>query len=1353
MRAPLALLVAALLALGGAVPAAAAAPAAGLVSASSGDPFAEETAGEDPFDEAPAAPAEEEPAEEEPVPGPVVMVANPLAGDPGTSVDNGDGTSTYTYWDDETVTYPNVVVPGEPIRLTGAGWLTVPGHPQVDEGDEGSVIGVKFMPASGSVIRIERVPNPRTGEADYSSNDVWDIAQAAGTGEWWGGATPGTWQIDIPWPTADLAQNPPTLQAGDRFTLQVLSGTLYSNEVCSGGCERPDVSRTIPLSLTVVDETTEPDHVAPSFTGQPADVTVTEGQDAVFSVAAAGYPRPDMQWEITDGPGGEWLVITDVTGPTLTIPAASLERSGSHVRAVATNAAGSAESRAALLTVQPAPTRVAPVVTTQPQDVTIREGESATLTAAATGDPAPTVRWESAPAGEAWAPIAGATSGILTLHNLTPAHSGTRYRAVFTNEAGSATSDVATVTVGAGEATPVAITTHPASQSIESGEPVTFTAAASGVPAPAVRWQRSTDSGATWQDVRGAESASLTIEAVAESESGHRFRAVFTNTASPNGVATNAATLTVTPRENIREFCGTSYGPGAVNSGIPFCFRGPEKVVEGEPIVIEGVSGYLATDDVTGSVVNFFLDAEYSGDPNTVYSKRTFTNLATGEQISDRRTHAIVQANRDGTWRVEIPWPTVSTVSPSSDGQASYTAQELAEKFAPGTKHSFRMLTGSLMNTPPDRQRGGSLYFTVVESLDDTVTVTEPLYEHQTFRSTVAGDQAVAWLQQQVSSGQSMGLSGTGWLTKDKQWGSSITVRLQNEDGEYYQRSGGTGGSTGSGVWQTIQASERGEFDVRVDLPAGVKAGDFVAVELTTVDDGSALGDVARRWVSEPVVIDKEPYVKGPGEGATCTAKPGAASYQLAPGMDKPAANVGGSIRLTGKDWCNLVGGGSLIAIKIDDGAYSRLPSDTAPIFDANRGQEVGKCPATICATNKTIWYVIEAKSDGSFDVDIPIPTRTNTDPAFEEGAYTLRIMTRTLAADPYYKGERLDPSRTMKSPEFTVVAEGESLTDVAAGKPKAPPKPPHATQDLSDAARGGVTVEQRQNDWLVTVPGAAEGDWVYANVFDGASPRSPWGAEWFEVDANRQFTLPLAGATIPAGENKLSVQDRTGAVLGWAWVTVAEPPSTESPQGGGTSTTGTTGSTSSANRTTSGGTSAGSGTAMSAVQSKARPVTTPPQPVAAFADLTRANAGGVTGVEKDGKIVVTLPGAAGGDWVFLYLYTSTGQVLPVDWVQVGSDRTLTVDIGTLPAGTHKLAFVGADGTLVGWVTANGKQAAVAGATPGGADAAGAVGGALGAVSSNDDTTMTLVMSGIAVLVLAAAAAGAITIRRRTAVA
>jgi hypothetical protein len=110
---------------------------------------------------------------------------------------------------------------------------------------------------------------------------------------------------------------------------------------------------------------------------------------------------------------------------------------------------------------------------------------------------------------------------------------------VFRNAIGVARSAAATLTV---QYAPI-ITTNPKSQTVTSGSTVTFTAAASGDPIPTVQWQVSTDGGATWTDITGATSTTLSFTASA-ADNGDLYQAVFTNLIG--SATTTAATLTVT---------------------------------------------------------------------------------------------------------------------------------------------------------------------------------------------------------------------------------------------------------------------------------------------------------------------------------------------------------------------------------------------------------------------------------------------------------------------------------------------------------------------------------------------------------------------------------------------------------------------------------------------------------------------------------------------------------------------------------------------------------------------------------------------------------------------------------------
>ncbi len=273
----------------------------------------------------------------------------------------------------------------------------------------------------------------------------------------------------------------------------------------------------------------------PAVVQQPLSITVEEGQNAVFEASASGSPPPTVKWETSSNSGQSWTVVSG-TQNRLTIPSVTSSLSGHLYRAAFKNIAGETFSEAATLTVQKPP-----AIVKQPLDTTVDEGQNASFEATASGFPAPAIQWEaSTDGGGTWSPIEGATSPLLTITKTIVAEDGRRYRAVFTNKAGSVTSSAATLTV---HAVPV-ITQQPSSTTIVLGENAGFDAAASGFPTPTLQWEVSTDGGNSWTQIEGATSGHLTIESPTSAESGRRYRAVFTN--SSGSATTSSATLTVT---------------------------------------------------------------------------------------------------------------------------------------------------------------------------------------------------------------------------------------------------------------------------------------------------------------------------------------------------------------------------------------------------------------------------------------------------------------------------------------------------------------------------------------------------------------------------------------------------------------------------------------------------------------------------------------------------------------------------------------------------------------------------------------------------------------------------------------
>lgn len=240
---------------------------------------------------------------------------------------------------------------------------------------------------------------------------------------------------------------------------------------------------------------------APTIVTQPLPMTLMEGQDARFHVTAQGS-APSFRWE-TRGSDGIWTKADSGDGASLLWPAVTLADSGRCARVTISNSAGEIASEAACLTVRQAP--VAPALLTEPADVAGVERGAAAFVVSAIGTPKPTLQWQQLDAG-VWT-AAGDGSNVLTFSPLTLSDDQRQVRVVATNEAGSITSRVATLRVAAYTYPPAIGAVHRAG-GVTAGQSATVSARdVSGIPAPALQWQLSTD-GATWLNVNGATSTS-----------------------------------------------------------------------------------------------------------------------------------------------------------------------------------------------------------------------------------------------------------------------------------------------------------------------------------------------------------------------------------------------------------------------------------------------------------------------------------------------------------------------------------------------------------------------------------------------------------------------------------------------------------------------------------------------------------------------------------------------------------------------------------------------------------------------------------------------------------------------------
>ena len=271
----------------------------------------------------------------------------------------------------------------------------------------------------------------------------------------------------------------------------------------------------------------------PSITAQPTGQTVTEGSAAMFSVTASAGDSETLtyQWQQSTDNGGSWANIESATSAKYTTEATTTSMSGNQYRCVVTGSGVSVISAPATLTVNAAAT----TITTQPSNVTVTEGETATFSVTATGSNL-TYQWQQSTDGSAWANISGATSSSYTTQAATMDMDGWQYRCVVTDgNSNGVTSQAATLTVTAATVSVTGVSLDKTELSLTVGDTETLTAT--------VAPDNATDKTVTWTS---SNSTVATVDQNGVVTAVARGTAVITATAADGSGASASCTVTVT---------------------------------------------------------------------------------------------------------------------------------------------------------------------------------------------------------------------------------------------------------------------------------------------------------------------------------------------------------------------------------------------------------------------------------------------------------------------------------------------------------------------------------------------------------------------------------------------------------------------------------------------------------------------------------------------------------------------------------------------------------------------------------------------------------------------------------------
>jgi hypothetical protein len=282
------------------------------------------------------------------------------------------------------------------------------------------------------------------------------------------------------------------------------------------------------------------------------------------------------------------------------------------------------------------------------------------------------------------------------------------------------------------------ITTNPQSQSVTSGTPVSFAAAATGSPTPAVQWQVSTNGGSSYSTIAGATSTTLSIGAASVSETGYEYEAIFTD--SGGTTTTTPATLTVTPSAS--PTVTTNPQSQSVASGAPVTFTA---AATGSPTPT--VQWYLSTH----GGVSF---APISGATSTTLSIGAATVSETGYQYEAIFTNTVgTAATSAATLTVTQP-SGGSLVGSYSTAAASYNLTTL------GTTDWAHWGRGGTSKNFDHDKSGGSQISNVTKLGSGsyggyTYSARKVIWTNGTPTASNSGDDGYIWANNAIGAGYS----------------------------------------------------------------------------------------------------------------------------------------------------------------------------------------------------------------------------------------------------------------------------------------------------------------------------------------------------------------------------------------------------------------------------------------------------------------------------------------------------------------------------------------------------------------------------------------------------------------------
>lgn len=306
--------------------------------------------------------------------------------------------------------------------------------------------------------------------------------------------------------------------------------------------------------------------------------------------------------------------LTPGSSSTITLNNADALIPGTYNVTITGTAVGIAnQTTVATFIVSPGP---APVITTQPTDVTVCAGGNATFDAAVQGSDY-SFQWQlSNNGGNSYSDISGAQSPSYVITNLDAGLNNNKYKLNISNKCSSGSTNVVTLKVN----TSPSITTQPSDVIACSGDNKTISVVATGTNLN-YNWQISKDAGDSFTDISTSNISSISLSNILLSQNNDQYKVIINGTC-PGTVTSKPATLTVNPTPVIT--ADASKALVCTGTQVTLSATGASTYIW-SPVTLSG-STVIVTPKVNPSFPTKELDNEYTvigKDANNCTSTKT----------------------------------------------------------------------------------------------------------------------------------------------------------------------------------------------------------------------------------------------------------------------------------------------------------------------------------------------------------------------------------------------------------------------------------------------------------------------------------------------------------------------------------------------------------------------------------------------------------------------------------------------------------------------------------------------------------------------------------------------------------